>query len=102
MLATFWSTMPLTGWTRFSLGKVIDLRLIAKYLMLLFNHKIEKTLVSCVLEWMDQSFSVKSYNFCLFMFNYLGPTCLIFIFNIRLICMVSSKNLFYALDPKNP
>ncbi len=29
MLATFWSTMPLTGWTRFSLGKEVDLRLLA-------------------------------------------------------------------------
>ena len=62
-LGLFWSTMPLVGWSQYSL---------------------ESSRTSCSIEWSSRSLSVTSYIIATFVFVFLIPLSVIVILNVKL------------------
>ena len=67
MKGLFWSSLPLLGWSYYSL---------------------EGAMTSCSVEWNERSINVVSYNMCMFFFVYLVPLVVICVSNVKLIMMV--------------
>lgn len=68
LIGLFWATMPLLGWSHYSL---------------------EGAYTSCSVEWRERSASVTSYNITIFGVVYLVPVVLIVFTNARLVSMVN-------------
>ena len=64
LLALFWSTLPLLGWSHYSM---------------------EMSRTSCSVEWADRSLGVTSYNITIFVFVFFIPFVTILYFNVKLI-----------------
>ena len=69
-ISLFWCVMPLFGWSHYSL---------------------EKAKTSCAVEWNERSFSVMSYNVCIFVFVYILP--LVFLITANLSIAMTIKRL---------
>lgn len=67
LIGLFWATMPLVGWSHYSL---------------------EGAYTSCSVEWRERSLNVTSYNITIFGVVYLVPVLVILVTNIKLISMV--------------
>lgn len=68
LLSFFWSTVPLIGWSYYSL---------------------EDGLTSCSVEWKKKNFNVISYNFCIFIFVFIIPFTVIVLSNFKSFKIVS-------------
>ena len=68
----FWSTVPLLGWSRYTL---------------------EDSMISCGVEYKDRSLNVISYNLAMFIFVFFIPLILISTTNIKSIIIV--RFVFY-------
>ena len=71
VLSVMWSSMPLLGWSRYSL---------------------ESCGTSCSIEWAERSASVTSYNVAIFLFVFLLPLMLLVYLNVQLVVII---NQFY-------
>ena len=82
LCALVWSTLPLLGWSHYSLD-------------------VART--SCALEWMEQSASVISFNTTIFVFVFLVPISLIVVFNAKLVIFLDTfyhKKIAIVSKPK--
>lgn len=83
VMGLFWASMPLIGWSHYSL---------------------EGAETSCSVEWKERSLNVISYNVTIFAVVYLVPLICILVTNIKLISMVSSRSfsiLVFLIDISN-
>ena len=69
LLALFWSSMPLVGWSHYTL---------------------EPSKTSCAVEWSERSHSVTSYNFAMFIFVFVTPLTIIVLFNFKVAISLNS------------
>ena len=67
LIGLFWSTMPLLGWSEYSL---------------------EGAMISCSIEWNKQTPSVLSYNISISIFVYFIPLFLLIYTNLKIISFV--------------
>lgn len=69
LLAVFWSTAPLFGWS---------------------NYTLEKNLTSCSVDWVERSWNVMSYNVSLFVLGFIFPMAVVIYCNTKIILMIKS------------
>lgn len=69
LAAAFWATVPFLGWSHYSL---------------------EGALTSCSVEWAERSFSVTSYNVCIFIFGFIAPFGFIIYCNFQLMKIIKA------------
>jgi len=67
LLGLFWSSMPILGWSHYSL---------------------EDSLTSCAVEWKEHSLNVTSYNVAIFVFVFIIPFGVILMANFKMILIV--------------
>ncbi len=67
ILSTIWTTLPLVGWSYYSL---------------------EGARISCSVEWQDHSMNVVSYNVTIFVFVFVIPAFIIVFANVKIIQIV--------------
>lgn len=68
LLSGFWSTVPIVGWSYYSL---------------------EDSFVSCAVEYNERSLNVISYNICMFLFVFIFPLALIIYSNVMSLLIVN-------------
>lgn len=68
-IGLFWASMPLAGWSHYSL---------------------EGALTSCSVEWKERSLNVISYNITIFAIVYFVPVAIILFTSVKLLLIVST------------
>ena len=69
LVGLFWSLMPIVGWSEYSL---------------------EGAMISCSVEWYNQTPSVLSYNIAIAIFVFFIPIFLLIYTNTKMFCIVSN------------
>ena len=69
LMGLFWATMPVIGWSHYSL---------------------EDSRVSCAIEWKERTLNVISYNVCIFILVFGIPFSFTIISNVKSILIVSA------------